>query len=111
MSDLLVHSERTSPTRSELMLGTQVQGLRRAVEESQPDPGTNVELQLLVVGIVVFLCQLLGLNQALACFGKNVVAVPEKCRGCLRASRPGAIGQNRLRRAALHNLKRRGPQS
>jgi hypothetical protein len=110
MSDLLDHSERTSPARSELMLGTRVQGLRRAVE-SQLDPGTNVELQLPVVGIVVFLCQLLGLNQALACFGENVIAGTEKCHGRLRVSRPRAIGQNRLRRTAVHNLKRRGPQS
>jgi hypothetical protein len=38
------------------MLGTRVQGLRRAVEEAQLDPGANIELQLPMVGIIVFLC-------------------------------------------------------
>jgi hypothetical protein len=77
------------------MLGTRVQGLRRAVEESQLDPGTNVELQLSVVGIVVFLCQLLGLNQALACFGENVIAGMEKSRDRGQGARPPAAGTPR----------------
>jgi hypothetical protein len=55
-SDLLDYPERTSPLWSEFMLGTWVQGLRHAVEKAQPDPGANVELQLPVVGIIVFLC-------------------------------------------------------
>jgi hypothetical protein len=74
------------------MLGTRVQGLRRAVEKAQPDPGANVELQLPVVGILVFSCEPLGLNKALSCFGEDGIAATEQRCGRLGASQTGSVG-------------------
>ena len=47
------------------------------MEEAQPDPRTDVELHVPVVGIVVLLRELLGLNEALTNLGEDIITRPQ----------------------------------
>jgi hypothetical protein len=55
------HLERPNVVGTKLMPGLQILRLRGPVEEAQPDPVANVELQVVVVGVVVLLGELLRL--------------------------------------------------
>jgi hypothetical protein len=58
------------------------------VEKAQLDPRTHVELHIPVVGIIVFLGQLLGLDEPLTDLGEDLITTAEKGVYSLRARYP-----------------------
>ena len=106
----LEHAEGPCPTRPQLVFGAGVQRLRRAMEKAQPDPRTDVELHVAVVGVVV-LRELLGLNEALTNLGEDIITTAEKGVRSLRTCCPRPVWQYGWRGTAVHHLKWRRAKS
>jgi hypothetical protein len=75
------------------------------VEETRPDPLTDLELHVVVVGVLVLLRQLLRLEKALTHLGKDLITAAEKGVHNLRARRPRPVWQDRRRRVTVHHLE------
>ena len=65
LSDALQHGKWPGVARAQLALRARVKGLRRTVKEMQPHPVAHRKLHIAVVGVVVLLGQLLGLEKTL----------------------------------------------
>ena len=102
------HPERPGPTRPELVPGTGVEGLRRAVKEAQTDPRADLKLHIPVVGVVVLLRQLLRLEETLSDLSEHLIPAAEKGIRSLstRGARP--VQQNGRRGTAVHHLEWHG---
>ena len=77
LANALQHLKRPSIARAKLLLGTQVQGLGRAVQQAQPNLVADLELHVAVVSVVIFLGQLLSLKKTLAHLSEHFITVLE----------------------------------
>jgi hypothetical protein len=73
-TDALKHPERPCIAGPQLAPRQGVQRLRRPVEEAQPDPVADGELQVTMVRVVVLLGELLRLEETLTHLGQHLVA-------------------------------------
>jgi hypothetical protein len=104
----LQDAEWPSIPGAELPFGAGHQRLGCAVEQPQPNPVPHLELDVAVACIVVFLGQLLRLEQTLAYLRQDLVPGAKKSIRGLCTSRARCIGQERRRGAAVDNLEWRG---
>ena len=65
-ADTFQDAERPCVAGTELALGVRLEGLRHAIQQSQPDPITHLELHIAMPCIIIPLGQLLGLQKTLA---------------------------------------------
>jgi hypothetical protein len=75
------------------------------MEEAQPNPRTDVELHAPVVGVVVLLRELLGLNEALTNLGEDIITAAEKGVRSLRTCCPRPVGQDGWQGMTVHHLE------
>jgi hypothetical protein len=91
--DAFEHPKRPCKARPQLAPSLGVQRLHRPVEEAQPDPVADGELQVAMVSIVVLLGELLCLEETLTQLGQHLVTAAQEPISRLGLGSLGRVGQ------------------